>query len=164
MPWHRNVEEIVSPVSLTTGPGDLEAWLLARIAEALEADPLALDPLRPPSVYGFEADAAKALTRELERRLGRELPEDVFGAHRSVRVAARSLCTDTGARTTTLPLTREGMRRLVLARAARCSRPPSTHPGEGSRELADRTRIAHGLHTHARWLPPCGETSMAGCT
>ena len=130
MPWRRRVAEIVVPISPATRADDMEAWLLARIAEALEADPLAIDPTHLPSAYGFGVPAAQTLTRELARLLGRELPENVFAADRSVRAVARSLSSGT-TRTTTLPLTREAMRQLVLARAARLPRRPMASLGAG---------------------------------
>lgn len=131
MPWHREVAEILVPVSPATGPADMETWLLARIAEELKADPLGIDPMLPPSVYGFAAGQARALTRELERCLGRKLGENVFGADLSVRAMARRLCTDTNPRVVPPPTTRDEMRRQVLARAARRPRRPLVaDPGE----------------------------------
>lgn len=133
MPWQRRVAEIVEPISSTTRADDMEAWLLARIAEALEADPLAIDPMLPPSVYGFEVTAARALTRELERCLGRTLPENIFDGCRSVRAVAQLLSTTTDRRDALLPMTRAEMRRLLFARAARLPRRPLACPGEGLR-------------------------------
>lgn len=91
MRWRRKVAEIIVPVSPSTRAHDMQVWLLARIAEVLEADPLGIDPMLPPSVYGFGGNPAKALTRELERCLGRALPESIFDDGRSVCAVAQLL-------------------------------------------------------------------------
>lgn len=130
VPWHRKVAEILAPVSPTTGPDDMETWLLARIAEALEADPLDISPLLPPSLYGLEAGPAKALISDLERCLGRALPGNLFDAGCSVRALAHFLCAETIARIYPALPSRDEMRRQVLARAARLPRRPLTDPGD----------------------------------
>jgi len=148
MPWHRKVAEILAPVSPSTGPADMETWLLARIAEALEANPLDLDPTLPPSVCGFEAEPAKALTRDLERCLGRALPGNLF-AGRSVRALAHFLCADTPTRIPAAPPSRDEMRRQVLARAARLPRRPLTDPGDDPGwGPAGCSRSEHVEHSH----------------
>ncbi len=154
MPWRRKVTEILAPVSCSTGPDDLETWLLARIAEALEADPLRIDPLLPPSVYGFEAGPAKALTRDLERCLGRALPGNLFDSGRSVRAVAHGLCAGVASPSAPPPLSRDEMRRQVLARAARRPRRPSSDPGEGLRRgRAGCSRGAERSRLHTNYTP-----------
>jgi acyl carrier protein len=132
MPWDRRVAEILAPISPSTGPDDMEAWIVARIAETMELDPLRIDPTLPPSAYGFDSSAAAVLTKELTRHLGRRLPENLFLEAGSVRGIARTV--SAGAPRRNLPClpTQEEMRRRVLARAARLPRCPSTDPGAGS--------------------------------
>jgi len=135
MPWSRRVAEILVPVSPATGADDLETWLLARIAGTLEADPLGIDPTLPPSAYGFEGAPARALTRELERRLGRGLPEDVFARAPSVRAVARGLCPDTIPRSFPSLPAREEMRRHLLAERAETRRRSRPRHRSRPREL-----------------------------
>ena len=47
----------------------MRGWLLARVAQELGADPLAIDPGLPPAFCGLAPEAEEAITRELERRI-----------------------------------------------------------------------------------------------
>ncbi len=72
-------------------PGDLRAWLVARIAATLRVDPAAIDDRAPLADLGLSSTDAVTLSGELEELLGRDLSPTLVYEHPSIAALADHL-------------------------------------------------------------------------
>jgi acyl carrier protein len=67
--------------AVTPTAADVQAWLVARVAELTGTPPADLDPAEPVTRYGLDSVAAITLAAELEGRFGFRFRENPFDEH-----------------------------------------------------------------------------------
>ncbi|QRO01345.1 amino acid adenylation domain-containing protein [Archangium violaceum] len=71
--------------------GELQAWLVVALAQATQTRPESIDIRQPFAQYGLDSIAGVQLTGELERWLGRKLPDTLVWDHPTIEALARHL-------------------------------------------------------------------------
>ena len=88
-----------APTTSTEEPPNaaaIQAWMVARLAEALQVDPGAIDVQLPLTSYGLESITVFTLTGDLADWLGQDMPATLLWEYPTVEAAAQYLAEQSG--------------------------------------------------------------------
>jgi acyl carrier protein len=71
--------------------GEIEAWLIARLATMLDVPAAEIDPRQPFADFGLDSRGAVSLSGQLEEWLGREVPPMLVWEYPNIETAAAFL-------------------------------------------------------------------------
>lgn len=77
---------------------DIQQWLVTRVAESLQLDPMELDPREPFASFGMSSVAAVSLSADLEDWLGMRLEPTLTWDYPTIDSLARHLADELGRR------------------------------------------------------------------
>jgi acyl carrier protein len=73
---------------------EIQAWLIAQIAEIIEIEPDQIDITVPFENYGLDSEAAVVLSGDLQEYLGIDLEPTIFFDYPTIEAMAQSLVGD----------------------------------------------------------------------